>query len=141
MSKREIRKKNETRAERRHRIYHQERLKEEASIGLDELIKLSPTVSSRTAYAGLLGTNRSFVTKILNAHNFTLETLSDAYFALGYIVHLTLTPRDSGKLRIPNIEQTESTSSTVIIPLKFSSVIKLSIREETCGRSFQPAAA
>lgn len=114
MSKRAIRKKNETLADRRHRIYHQERLKEEASIGLDQLIKLNPTVSSRTAYAGLLGTSKSFVTKILNAHNFTLETMSDAYFALGYIVHLTLTPRGSEGLRVPTIEH-----NTEEIPVSF----------------------
>lgn len=109
MMNRTLRNPNESTADRRSRIYNQERLKEEASIGLDELIQDDPTIQSRSAYAELLGKSKPFVTKILNAHNFTLETLSDAYFVLGYIVHLTLTPRDEGKLRLPVIESTTDT--------------------------------
>ena len=107
---RTLRNPNESAADRRSRIYNQERLKEEASIGLDELIQNDPTVQSRSAYAELLGKSKPFVTKILNAHNFTLETLSDAYFALGYVVHFTLTPRDEGHLRLPVIEDATDTS-------------------------------
>lgn len=114
MINRTLRKPNESAADQRSRIYNQERLKEEASIGLDELIQTDPTVQSRSAYAELLGKSKPFVTKILNAHNFTLETLSDAYFALGYIIHLTLVPRDAGKLRLPVIENTMDISSETV---------------------------
>ena len=130
MINRTLRKPNESAADQRRRIYNQERLKEEASIGLDELIQLDPTVKSRSAYAELLGKSKPFVTKILNAHNFTLETLSDAYFALGYVVHLTLTPRDAGKLRLPVIEDTENMDSETIIPVDFRHEYDFEIRTE-----------
>lgn len=98
-----IRLEHETAAERRRRVYNRERLKEEASMGLCKLIGERDGMK-RAGFARLIGRSRSFVTKILDSHNFTLETLSDAYYALGYIVHLTLTPKELEGLRSPKIE-------------------------------------
>lgn len=110
---------DETDVQRRRRIYNQHRLQEEASIGLDQLIKINSKVKNRTEFAALIGRSKSFVTKILDSHNFTLATLSDAYFALGYVVHLTLAPRDAGKLRLPTIEQAKDLSGTTVLFVDF----------------------
>lgn len=87
--------------ERRIRIYHRERLKEEASLGLCQLIDQHEHMN-RTEFAKLIGCRKSFVTKILDSHNFTLETLSDAYFALGYALHLNLVPHEQAQFRPPS---------------------------------------
>lgn len=121
---------DETNAQMRRRVYHQHRLQEEASIGLDELIRMNPAVKTRTKFAEIIGRSKSFVTKILDSHNFTLSTLSDAYFALGYVVHLTLSPRDAGKLRLPVIEDTENMDSETIIPVDFGHEYDFEIHTE-----------
>lgn len=99
---RELRTSDETPTERKLRRYHRERLKEEASWGLDCLIRDSE-LDTRTAFAKHIDRSKSFVTKILDSHNFQLETLSDAYFALGYAVHLTLAPREAKGLSVPSL--------------------------------------
>lgn len=57
----------------------------------------------RSDYARILGKPRSFVTRILDQHNFTLETLADAFFVLGYAVHFHVTC-DTARMQAPVIE-------------------------------------
>lgn len=71
------------------RIYNQERLKEEAALGIYALMERENV--SRAELAERIGRSRGFITKVLGgSHNFTLETLADIYFGLGRHPHLAL---------------------------------------------------
>lgn len=93
------------------RLYNVERFKVEVSVGIAEIMENDGV--PRLELAETLGKHKSSVTEILNGHhNYTLETLADVFWALGWAVHLTLS-RAFGELRVPIREEDEIATLTL----------------------------
>lgn len=96
------------------RLYNVERYKVEASVGIAEIMENDGV--ARLALADKLGKHKSSITAILNGyHNYTLETLADVFWALGWAIHITLS-RDFEELRAPIRQEDESTAHTLQLP-------------------------
>lgn len=99
--------------DRKTRYFNRERLKEEAAIGIYNLMKDQGV--TRAALARRIGKGRSFMTKVLEgSHNFTLETLADIYAALGRAAHLSLGD-DFQEFRVPADAPTSSAASATVV--------------------------
>lgn len=71
------------------RCYNRERFKEEAALGVYDLMEKLRL--NRSEFAARIGRSRAFVTKILSGcHNFTLDTLADIFISLGRYPHFSL---------------------------------------------------
>ena len=93
------------------RLYNVERFKVEVSVGIAEIMENDGV--PRLELADTLGKHKSSITEILNGHhNYTLETLADVFWALGWAVHLTLS-RAFGELRVPIREEDEIATLTL----------------------------
>lgn len=79
--------------------FNRERVKEEATIGLFNLMEELGV--SRADLARRIGRRPSFVSKVLGgSHNLTLETLADLYLALGRAIHFSHSI-DLQRVRVP----------------------------------------
>jgi plasmid maintenance system antidote protein VapI len=89
--KKSVKGKDASKSERR-RVLNQERVKEEALMVLDALMK-KEGITKRTDLAEHLGHSRSYITKLLGGdHNFTLEKLADLTLSLGeHAIHFYVT--------------------------------------------------
>jgi transcriptional regulator with XRE-family HTH domain len=86
-------------SERQRRLFNRDRVKEEAAIGVYELMEHNGI--SRAELARRIGRSRSYVTKVLSgSHNVTLETLADLYFAMGRALHFAHSS-DPTQLQLP----------------------------------------
>lgn len=82
--------------------YNRARFKEEVSIGLFDL--MCSQKINRTRLAEMLGVQKSRISHMFTgSQNFRLDTIADAFLALGRAVHLTL-GEDPDEYRIPNDE-------------------------------------
>jgi transcriptional regulator with XRE-family HTH domain len=93
------------------RICNQERIKQEAALGIYAIMKAEGI--KRRDIADLIGRRKSFISKVLGgSHNFQLETLADIYAALGRAVHFVL-GSDLGEIRLPVDESLATNSGEV----------------------------
>ncbi len=96
------------------RLYNVERYKTEAAVGIAEIMENDGV--ARLELADKLGKHKSSITAILNGcHNYTLETLADVFWALGWAIHITLS-KDFTELRNPIREEDESATPTLRVP-------------------------
>ncbi len=110
----QAKKAKEATPEEMERLYNVERYKVEASVGIAEIMENDGV--ARLALADKLGKHKSSITAILNGcHNYTLETLADVFWALGWAIHITLS-RDFEELRVPIREKDESAADTLQLP-------------------------
>lgn len=100
----------------RARTFNRERLKEEASTAIEMLMEREGV--SRAQLADQVGRSRSFISKALDSqHNFTLETLADFTYGLGYALHFYIT-REPGRFGLPEVRVDSSVDQHE--PLSFS---------------------
>lgn len=117
--------------DRETRLYNRERLKQEAAIGIFNLMEQKDI--NRAALARTIGKPRSFVTKVLEgSHNFTLKTLADVYAALGRTVHLSLGD-DFEEVRVP--KDHEDWTCFASVTLQIPPTIYLSDEPVLCFRA------
>lgn len=82
--------------------FNRARFKEEVSVGIFDLMQCQNV--TRTRLAEMLGVQKSRISHMLTgSQNFRLDTIADAFLALGRAVHVTL-GENPDEYRIPNDE-------------------------------------